>query len=620
MTSAAPSAKKAEPQKYLSGLSFEHVWLDIETNPEQKPGEKEPFLLLIDKDTGNVFTLLVYLKLLLDSNYSRKTSQFKNREVKIPEGVAIPAEKKKLVHWKWAEESSSELKDRLKKHVFTERNVESPTGHLMLVVLPVAYIALIHYEEAQSKPLTLAFHRAIRHSTYWQWLPGMENRVELVRTLDHLSGFDAKNDDQKLFDGPKDFIETAKQFMFAFPSEAEKDKYKKGRNQNCPFELDEENHIHALLEIPTQEAAKGKVDGTQLQIPNSSVPTNPTAEHYMVNGSTLSLNATVQEFNKWHDEFKRVVTEFDMGVKSALFVFYQAMLENSPSNELPALLQPSFGRLFGLSERQVAPGMGNMPANVPNGPGPMSLQRQGQGQGPYNSYKAATDYPCYSLLPEPLKTSFRNMVESHSTIPMQRGPQLNPNQMDRHPNRHPNSRRGREHSNSISHKYIDKLSPGASEYLRSRSMTLASGQPTSKGTTVQGGSVTLIPQPLQGGYFPTESLMNNKASQEIEQEMAPKRVKVEHGGELGSGLGSQEEVMNCPAVVKGEDGGVPLNVVDNTTAHDNIVGGGGELDHSNHSNHSNHERSPKRVNSDFEVAKLKADIGIHPFNFSDGHG
>jgi hypothetical protein len=388
-------------ESYLNGLEFDHIWLDLETNPETNPGIKEPFLLLIEKKTGNVFTLLVYLKSLLDSNYSRKVSHLMNREVNIPTAVAIPEEKQKLIHWKWAEESSSELKDYLKKHVFEEKRVESPTGHLMLVVLPVAYVALVRYEDAQCKPLTLAFHRAMRHSTYWPWLPGMDKKEELVRRLDELSGFDANNVDQKLFHGPVDFIETATKFMFAFPSEAEKDKYKKGRNQNCPFERDEENSIHALLES-TQVGPHGGGPPPQegLQAP-TAIGLN-LAAGTVANGNDRSLiNVLRGEVEKLREEVKDLRDQVENWLKPALFVLSQAQSNEIPKIEIERTIVRYVRRLFKAPEPGV-PTSGNLP---------LEPVWQGAEECPllYHDF--------YDDLPPNVQMSFRNMLEDNGAGP-----------------------------------------------------------------------------------------------------------------------------------------------------------------------------------------------------------
>jgi hypothetical protein len=373
-------------ESYLCGLEFDHIWLDLETCPETNPGIMESFLLLIEKKTGNVFTLLMYLKSLLDSNYSRKASHLLNREVNIPEEVAISKEKQKLIHWKWAEESSSELKDYLKKHVFEEKRVESPTGHLMLVVLPVAYLALIHNEDALCKPLTLAFHRAIRHSTYWPWMPGMDKRKEMVRRLDELSGFDANDVDQKLFHGPVDFIETAKKFMFAFPNEAEKDICRKKRSQNCSFERDRENYIHALLES-TQGGPNGREppllqEGLQAPDPRTGTEVN-------VNESSL-INALLAEVEKLREEVEYLRNEVQNRLKPALFVLSQRRSDQIPKSELESASMRYVEHLFKAPEPDV-PTSGKLAFE------PLRQQVE--------------DYPFYNDLPQNLQMVFRRMLE-----------------------------------------------------------------------------------------------------------------------------------------------------------------------------------------------------------------
>lgn len=161
-----------------------------------------------DVETGDILIPLIYMKSILEANYSRKLAALKNREVQVPRDSSL-YEKQGLLFWHWAFECPQSIKRVIRSHLGDTK----PQGHLRLVLLPIVYNALATKEELQSHPLFLPLHTAMKNSSYWPLLlkPGSEN-------------FPGKGDDsdtqvsEKLFDGPKLVETTALKYMFVFDS------------------------------------------------------------------------------------------------------------------------------------------------------------------------------------------------------------------------------------------------------------------------------------------------------------------------------------------------------------------------------------------------------------------
>jgi len=183
--------------------------------------------LLEDPDTGDVLMPLIYMKEILQSNYSRKLASLKNRLVTVPEEGLMGYKQEGLLYWQWAFESHQNIKHIVRQELGDEA---TPQGHLRLVLVPIIYNALAQKPELREIPLFTALHKAMKRSNYYQLLrpPEPEIIAELESTM---PGIDI---DPPLFPGPKDIKKTALKYVFFFKDHDEVEARKKLRTTAPP--------------------------------------------------------------------------------------------------------------------------------------------------------------------------------------------------------------------------------------------------------------------------------------------------------------------------------------------------------------------------------------------------
>ena len=148
-----------------------NIKLDNVTPLWLEAGPRERYLLLEDPETGDILMPLIYMKHILEANYSRKLASLKHRLVTVPPNHAL-SRQEGLLYWQWAFESPHSVKVVVRKEI----GEATPQGHLRLVLLPIVYNALVVRQDLRSTPLFRALHRAIRPTSYWSLLrlPGNE--------------------------------------------------------------------------------------------------------------------------------------------------------------------------------------------------------------------------------------------------------------------------------------------------------------------------------------------------------------------------------------------------------------------------------------------------------------
>eukprot|EP00890_Picochlorum_soloecismus_P002993 jgi/Picsp_1/3695/NSC_06532-R1_hypothetical protein CHLNCDRAFT_49352 [Chlorella variabilis] len=208
-----------------ANISLENVrtfWLHTNSETESK------YLLLEDSETGDVLMPLIYMKAILEANYSRKLASLKHRVVKIPENNSF-SDQQGLMYWQWAFESSHAIKVLVRREI----GESSPQGHLRLVLVPIVYNALAMRSEFRDHPLFLALHRVMRISNYWSML--LHPAPDVLATLDQETGVaNIQHPSQMLFRGPKMFESTAMKYMFMFKSLEELEASKRTRTTAAP--------------------------------------------------------------------------------------------------------------------------------------------------------------------------------------------------------------------------------------------------------------------------------------------------------------------------------------------------------------------------------------------------
>eukprot|EP00897_Mesotaenium_endlicherianum_P001396 jgi/Mesen1/1284/ME000013S00769 len=141
-----------------SGLAVRPVWLTVSAT--------ERYLLLEDKDTGDVLLPLIYMKGMFEANYSRKLSSLKHRLVTLPDSLDID-KPRGFVYWQWAFESPHEVKVLVRKMLGEEN---TPQGHLRLILLPIVFNAMAHKAKCRESPFFRELYQVMRKSTYWPLL------------------------------------------------------------------------------------------------------------------------------------------------------------------------------------------------------------------------------------------------------------------------------------------------------------------------------------------------------------------------------------------------------------------------------------------------------------------
>ncbi len=104
----------------------------------------------------------IYMRSILETNYSRKLAALKYREVQIPDDNELKG-KQGLLHWHWAFECPPVIKLMVKTHL----NESKPQGHMRLVLLPIVYNAMGDKANLRTHPLFVAMDREMRRSNYW---------------------------------------------------------------------------------------------------------------------------------------------------------------------------------------------------------------------------------------------------------------------------------------------------------------------------------------------------------------------------------------------------------------------------------------------------------------------
>ncbi|RMZ56146.1 hypothetical protein APUTEX25_004570 [Auxenochlorella protothecoides] len=181
------------------------LWLHV--------SDSERYLLLEDPETGDVLMPLIYMKALLEANYSRKLASLKHRVVTFPPESPL-AEKDGQLYWQWAFESPHNVKVVVRKELGEEN---TPQGHLRVVLIPIVYNALSQKSMLRSLGLFKALHRAMKQSTYFPLLrpPPDDFMEELDAEL-------AKESVQPpLFHGPRTIEASASKYMFMFQEDEE---------------------------------------------------------------------------------------------------------------------------------------------------------------------------------------------------------------------------------------------------------------------------------------------------------------------------------------------------------------------------------------------------------------
>jgi hypothetical protein len=119
----------------------------------------------------------IYMRSILETNYSRKLATLKYREVNIPEDNELRS-KQGLLHWHWAFECPSSVKLMVKAHL----NEAKAQGHMRLVLLPIVYNAMGDKAKLRSHPLFVAMDREIRRTNYWPLIYHPPSEVEIAQS------------------------------------------------------------------------------------------------------------------------------------------------------------------------------------------------------------------------------------------------------------------------------------------------------------------------------------------------------------------------------------------------------------------------------------------------------
>ncbi|GAB4823527.1 hypothetical protein N2152v2_010573 [Parachlorella kessleri] len=248
---AAKRSKEASemPSGNPNNIKLESVnplWLDV--SPQDR------YLLLEDPDTGDVLMPLIYMKAVLEANYSRKLASLKNRLVTVPRDCPL-AEQDGLLYWQWAFESPHSVKVVVRRELGEEN---TPQGHLRLVILPIVYNAMSQKAGLRNSPLFRALHRVMKVSTYHPLLrlPPADVVAEVERQGEQereALGLAAQA--QPLFRGPRTLEACAVKYMFVFKDQQELEASKRMRSGNTPCQ---EEGSAAVAQILAAASAQGR--------------------------------------------------------------------------------------------------------------------------------------------------------------------------------------------------------------------------------------------------------------------------------------------------------------------------------------------------------------------------
>lgn len=257
---------------------------------------------------------LIYMKAILEANYSRKLASLKHRVVKIPEKTSF-SDQQGLMYWQWAFESSHAIKVLVRREI----GESSPQGHLRLVLVPIVYNALAMRGEFRHHPLFLALHRAMRISNYWPML--LHPAPDVLVPLDLETGVASmQHPSQILFRGPKCFESTAMKYMFMFKSLEELEASKRTRTTAAPSQ-DQILPVQAAHEEESGghdvENGMGEQSGSlqgglgDILTLNHSAGTLPQQERNQSESAPVSFTTDqlkVMMDSKFHDMLKEIST------------------------------------------------------------------------------------------------------------------------------------------------------------------------------------------------------------------------------------------------------------------------------------------------------------------------
>lgn len=190
--------------------------------------ENERYLLLEDQETGDVLMPLIYMKSVLEANYSRKLASLKHRIVTVPPTGPL-AKQEGMLYWQWAFESPHNIKVIVRKELGEDN---TPQGHLRLVILPIVYNAMAVRGDLRATALFRALHAALRLSSYWQLLrlPADDTVAALDRDRAAELAACGLAPPPPLFHGPRTVEACAAKYMFMFRDQEEYEASKRQRS------------------------------------------------------------------------------------------------------------------------------------------------------------------------------------------------------------------------------------------------------------------------------------------------------------------------------------------------------------------------------------------------------
>lgn len=287
----------------VSGSGASNIRLDNVTTMWLEAGPRERYLLLEDPETGDVLMPLIYMKHILEANYSRKLASLKNRLVTVPPGHALHVQEG-LLYWQWAFESPHSVKQIVRKEI----GDATPQGHLRLVLLPIVYNALVTREDLRATPLFRALHRVMRASSYWPLLRLPSSDV--MRQCDADTGIAHPFPNaftQVLFAGPTSLDSTAIKYMFMFRSHEEMEASKRTRTTgiaaqdngvlNATLARQPTHGSLPLMPSPSVAAMMGARAGSLGTFPDSAT----ASDNNGIDNTTNTNNAGASNPNSNHD-------------------------------------------------------------------------------------------------------------------------------------------------------------------------------------------------------------------------------------------------------------------------------------------------------------------------------
>ncbi|KAK9838539.1 hypothetical protein WJX81_006074 [Elliptochloris bilobata] len=326
-------------------------------------------LLIEDLETGDVLMPLVDLKPVFQANYSRKVSALRNRLVVAPSGSELLAARPRgcTLYWKWAFEAPATVKDVIRREIGAE-NMAS--GHVRLVLVPIAYNAMAAKEAQRKQPLFVALAAALRRSTYFPLLkhpppepvlpggaaqaaPGMESSI------------DPDMEEPPLFTGPHNLRATLRKHMEVL---SETDKLTDAPGAKRPRSSQGDMARPIMLR---DEAAEGQAGASTCEAPSAAwvaeLRSKLRADLHRELSRELGteLKRVAQEVAGTRAAYEGQIAElyYDLAAaKSCLMQLYGVILPGRiPEGQPP--LQPQAQQRLQPLEHQAAPaGMAHVPS------------------------------------------------------------------------------------------------------------------------------------------------------------------------------------------------------------------------------------------------------------------